>query len=341
MQIPYVLNKYRSAIDSELRSLFASYRLPIYDMMRYHLGWIDELGNESVHASGKALRPTLCLMSAEAVGRDCRAALPVAAAVELIHNFSLIHDDIQDDDEERRHRRTVWKIWGKPQAINAGSAMRVLANLALDRVKNNGLTPEKHGSLQAVLDESTLKLIEGQYLDISYERRFDVTVDDYMAMIRGKTAALVSCSMQAGAMTGTDDPVTIKRFCELGEHLGIAFQIRDDILGIWGDPKETGKPKGSDIRRKKKTLPVVLALEEGTGKVKEAVMKIFQKDEIGDGDVEIICDVLNEAGAYARVQEIVRGYSEKSDRLLRSINMDQREKNDFGQLVRFLTDRKY
>jgi geranylgeranyl diphosphate synthase type I len=341
MQLPHVLNKYRTAIDSELETLLQPYRLPLYDMMRYHLGWIDEHGNTLFDSSGKALRPTLCLMAAEAVGQDYHMALPVAAAVELIHNYSLIHDDIQDDDGERRNRRTVWKIWGKPQAINAGSAMRILANVALTRSKNSGLTLDKYELGQTILDEATLKLIEGQYLDIHYERRFDITIDDYLTMVRGKTAALISCSLELGALTGTDDPDTLKLFNLLGESLGIAFQIRDDILGIWGDAKETGKPKGSDIKRKKKTLPIVHALYNGSEAVKDVLIRIFQKDSVGEDDIELVINVLNNADAYLLVQKMVQEYSEKSDRLVQAIGMNIQHKNNFEQIVKFLSDRNY
>jgi len=341
MQMPHVVNKYRSEIDSELRSLLQPYRLPLYDMMRYHLGWIDEQGMASADSSGKALRPTLCLMAAEALGQDYQKALPVAASVELIHNFSLIHDDIQDDDAERRHRRTVWKIWGKPQAINAGSAMRVLANVALARAKERGLSLEKCEAGQMILDEATLKLIEGQYLDIQYEHRFDISIDDYLTMIRGKTAALISCSLELGALTGTDDPGTLKMFNRLGESLGIAFQIRDDILGIWGDVKNTGKPKGSDIKRKKKTLPIVHALNNGPVAVRDAIIGIFQKDAIGEKDLELVFDILNEADSYRLAQKTVRDYCENSVRLVEALGIKVQYKNNFEQIAKFLSYRDH
>jgi geranylgeranyl diphosphate synthase, type I len=341
MQLPHVMNKYRSAIDAELRAVLEPYRLPLYDMMRYHLGWIDEEGKELFNSSGKALRPTLCLMSAEAVGQDYRRALPAAAALELVHNFSLIHDDIQDDDAERRHRRTVWKIWGKPQAINAGSAMRVLSNVALARARDGGIGDEKFQLMQTILDETTLSLIEGQYLDIQFEGRFDITVEDYLTMIRGKTASLISCSLVLGALSGTDDPGTLDLFRQLGENLGVGFQIRDDILGIWGDQKETGKPKGSDIMRKKKTLPIVMALSQGSQKVREEITRIFMKERIAPEDVETVFGALNGENAQSLVQQMVQKCSENSVRLIRAIGMEGDNKIDFEQTVKFLTVRNY
>ncbi|MDP6416110.1 MAG: polyprenyl synthetase family protein, partial [Gammaproteobacteria bacterium] len=261
-KLPQVFEKYRTEIDAELRSLLAQHQSPLYDMMRYHLGWIDEKGHPQQGSTGKALRPTLCLLACEAAGGEYRHALPAAAAVELVHNYSLIHDDIQDDDRERRHRPTVWSIWGKPQAINAGTAMRLLSNMALFRLAKWRVSLEKRTRVQYLLDESSLRLIEGQYLDISYESRFDISVSDYLKMIEGKTASLMSCSLEAGALLGSDDEHLVESLRNIGRCLGLAFQIQDDILGIWGNQEETGKPLGSDIRHRKKTFPIVHALEK-------------------------------------------------------------------------------
>lgn len=152
-------------------------------MMRYHLGWIDEHG-KSAEAGGKYLRATLCLLSCQAVGGKPEMALPLAAAIELVHNFSLIHDDIQDRDRERRHRPTVWCVWGEPQAINAGTAMRMIASLELSKLTDNDFAAEKVMDAHKILDESTLRMIEGQFLDISFENRLDIKVSEYLNMKR-------------------------------------------------------------------------------------------------------------------------------------------------------------
>ena len=183
MSLPAAFEKYRTDIDSELKSVLLERRSPLYDMMRYHLGWIDERGNPLQNSPGKALRPTLCLLACEAVGEEYRQALSAAAAIELVHNYSLIHDDIQDDDRERRHSPTVWSLWGKPQAINAGTAMRILASLALERLSGCDIPVKKRLRVQQLLDESSLALIEGQYLDIHYESCPDIGMSDYLDMI--------------------------------------------------------------------------------------------------------------------------------------------------------------
>ena len=286
MNLPGVFNKYRADIDAELKSVLAERQSPFYDMMRYHLGWVDEKGNVLTSSGGKALRPTLCLLACEAVGGDYRQALPAAAAIELVHNYSLIHDDIQDDDRERRHRPTVWSIWGKPQAINAGTAMRVLANLALLRLKELGVPDQKQLRAHYLIDEKCMSLIEGQYLDISYETRFDITVDDYLDMIRKKTAALIACSLELGALLGTDDEQVIESFRNIGTNLGLAFQIRDDILGIWGDEQKTGKPSCSDIRRKKKSFPVIWAFDKAQGELRTDLLNFYRNGASGTNGID-------------------------------------------------------
>jgi len=220
MKLPIVFDKYRAEIDSELRSVLAERQMPMYDMVRYHLGWVDKEGRPTLNSQGKALRPTLCLLACEAITGDFRMALPAAAAVELVHNFSLVHDDIQDNDRERRHNPTVWSLWGKPQAINVGTAIRVLASIALLRLGENGVSAQKQLRAQRLLDESCLKVIEGQYLDISYEPRLDVGVADYIEMIDKKTAALIAGSLELGALLSTDDELVIEHFRNFGRNMG-------------------------------------------------------------------------------------------------------------------------
>lgn len=339
-QPPAVLEKYRKEIDTELKLVLNLRRSPLYNMIRYHLGWIDEEGNRREGSSGKALRPTLCLLACEAVGGDYRRALPTAAAIELIHNYSLIHDDIQDNDRQRRHRPTVWTIWGKPQAINAGTAMRILTNVALARLGELGINPEKRLIVQRLVDETTLRLIEGQYLDISYEKRLDITVNDYLRMIEGKTASLIACALEAGALLGTDDERLINDFRTLGRNLGLSFQIRDDILGIWGDRTITGKPLASDIQRRKKTLPIVLALENARDGQKEILAQYYQngKGRISKADVLV---VLEEVGARAFAQRIADNYCQEARNIIGKLKLETTIRRNFGELFDFLEERNY
>ena len=229
-------------------------------MLNYHLGFADADGNPAQINAGKRIRPLLVLLACEACGGDAHTALPAAAAVELLHNFSLIHDDIEDGDELRRGRPTLWKQWGTPQAINAGDAMFAQAHLALQRLTDCAVSAERIVRALRAFDGMCVHLTIGQHLDLSFETRNDVTAAEYMAMIEGKTAALVKACCQIGAIVAGADEARIEALGEFGHGLGLSFQLQDDVLGIWGDPAQTGK-QDSDLAHGKKTLPVLFAAE--------------------------------------------------------------------------------
>jgi len=238
----------RSAVDR----LPASAR----DVVGYHFGWLDEWGRPANRSPGKLLRPALTILCAEAVGSTANRAVDAAVAVELVHNFSLLHDDVMDVDPTRRHRPTVWSLFGVPAAILAGDALLALAVEVLAETSEGPL-----GSV-STLCAALQELIDGQFRDVSFERRGDVTVDDWLAMAGGKTAALLRCACELGASHGGGTTTQVAALAQFGWHLGVAFQVVDDLLGIWGDPSETGKPTLSDLRARKKTLPVVAALAD-------------------------------------------------------------------------------
>ncbi len=224
-------------------------------MCRYHLG-LDGSGS-----SGKRMRPLLGLLSYASIAGDYRAALPGAAAVELGHNFSLVHDDIEDGDTERRHRPTLWALHGIPQAINAGDMLFTLSRKALHRLTDLGFSDAKVLRLMRLHDDTCLALCEGQYIDIwASERSEPMSVELYFDMIGRKTAALIAASVEAGAVLATDDEAVIARYRAFGWALGIAFQLNDDLLGIWGEQAITGK-EPTDVARHKMTLPVIYAFE--------------------------------------------------------------------------------
>lgn len=252
-------------IESYLRGLLAGESPAVtglYRMLRYHMGWENQAGEPEHAAQGKRVRPLLVLMSCLAAGGDPIQALPAAAAVELVHNFSLIHDDIEDGSPTRRHRPTLWTWVGQAQAINAGDALFTLARLALLQLDEQAIPPTRLLTALRLFDHTCLHLTEGQYLDISFETRERVTADEYMTMIAGKTAALLAASAQLGALVATDDAAITAACRRFGHELGLSFQIQDDILGIWGDEALTGKSASSDLLTRKKTLPVLYALEQ-------------------------------------------------------------------------------
>ena len=202
--LPGVLIRYRAAVSSALRSSLSQDEPEVYNLLKYYMGWVDEHGYPSAGMEGKALRPTLCLFACEAVGGTSDMAMPAAVALEFIHIFSLIHDDIQDEDETRHSRKTLWKLWGVPKALVAGNVLRVVADQALHQLVHAGLEHDRALLAMGLLTEAYLEMIEGQYLDLSFEGRDDVGVGDYFQMISRKTGALIRCSMALGAAVGSE-----------------------------------------------------------------------------------------------------------------------------------------
>ncbi|MGH2718131.1 MAG: polyprenyl synthetase family protein [Actinomycetota bacterium] len=265
----------------------------------YHLGWNDEEGNRTPGGGGKALRPALALLSAEAAGADREDGIPGAVAVELVHNFSLLHDDLMDRDAERRHRSSAWKAFGEPHAILAGDALLVLAYEVL---LDSG-SPYSVASVRRITT-ATAELIRGQGADLTFESRLDVSIGECLAMSSQKTAALLSAAAAIGAELAGASPGLTDALAAYGQHLGLAFQGVDDLLGIWGSPDATGKPVGSDLRQRKKSLPVVAALAAGDGIVEDLCL-LLSHDTLGDGEVARGTELLEKAGTRAWVEELV------------------------------------
>jgi geranylgeranyl diphosphate synthase type I len=232
---------------------------PFHDMLAYHMGWTGE--GAGLEATGKRIRPRMVLLTTAACGADWQPSLPAAAAVELVHNFSLVHDDIQDNSPKRRGRPTVWVRWGAPMAINAGDALFVIANQALTDLLHDHPAPTVVQA-SVILSNTCLELTRGQFLDMSYEERQDLTVDDYWPMVGGKTAALLSACCHIGALLGGADEAKQEAYRSFGYNLGLAFQVQDDILGIWGDEAVTGKSAASDLVEGKNSLPVLYGLSQ-------------------------------------------------------------------------------
>ncbi|HKI59219.1 MAG TPA: polyprenyl synthetase family protein [Trueperaceae bacterium] len=343
-QLPDAFGRLAPEIEAELRRSLEGRELPLYDMLRYHLGWQDAEGAPEAGQKGKGLRPTLCLVAGEAVGGAHDRALPAAAAVELVHNFSLVHDDIQDGDAERHHRPTVWRVFGRAQAINAGTAMYALSGLALARLGERGVPERLQLAASKHTHDTCLRLLEGQYLDLAFERRLDITVDDYLRMVRGKTAALLGCATSLGAMLAGHDapgPQPAAAFQEFGEELGLAFQIRDDMLGIWGDAGLTGKPVGADIRARKKSLPVVDALERTEGARAEALRAVYASPEVGASGCDVVLDILAEVGAEARARSMAERHRDRALAAVADLPLDPDARRDLEAIAAFLTERDH
>jgi len=286
-------------IELELQKQVARLDQPrtkqFHEMLTYHMGWTGE--GAGPEATGKRIRPLLVLLTSASCGADWQAALPAAAAVELVHNFSLVHDDIQDNSPKRRGRDTVWTKWGAPMAINVGDALFVTSSQAIMDLKNN-YAAEVVVQAAEILHNTCLDLTRGQFLDMSYEERKDLGVEDYWPMISGKTSALLSACCQIGALLGGTDEETQESYRSFGHFLGLAFQVQDDILGIWGDEKLTGKSAASDLVEGKNSLPVLAGLRK-KGKFAER----WAQGPIKPDEVEELARILASEDGYGFAKE--------------------------------------
>ncbi|MFQ6135638.1 MAG: polyprenyl synthetase family protein [Candidatus Hydrothermarchaeales archaeon] len=343
MKVEEILNEHLEMIDGEIKELFKGYQFPsqLYNMMQYHLGWLDEDFKRTRQYGGKRFRPTLCLLTYNALSGVYDKALPAAAAIELIHNFSLIHDDIEDRDTTRRHKPAVWKLWGEAQGINTGDGMHVLANLAALRLRDRNVSDSRIVDVLKILNETVMALCEGQHLDMSFEDAMDVTTDMYLDMISRKTATLIEASTHIGALLATEDEGVIKHFKNFGRRIGIAFQIRDDIIGVWEKSESTGKPKASDIRNKKKTLPVIYAFEKSSKEQCKVMQGIYKKEGLDDDDVKAVLDILHGVGSYEYSQDMAKRYEDEALKELSNVGIKNEAMDKLTELAMFLVRRKY
>ncbi|WKZ52215.1 MAG: polyprenyl synthetase family protein [Anaerolineales bacterium] len=320
-----------SAIETELQRQVARLNeprtRPFHEMLAYHMGWTGE--GAGPEATGKRVRPLLVLLAAASCGADWRPALPAAAAVELVHNFSLLHDDIEDNSDKRRGRTTVWKKWGLAQGINAGDGMFILANLALADLEADYPAPIVIRAA-TILQHACLDLTRGQFLDISYEDRADLAVDDYWPMVGGKTAALIAACCQLGALLGGADAARQEAYRAFGHYLGLAFQVQDDLLGIWGDEALTGKSAAGDLVEGKKSLPVLFGLEKNG-----EFAKRWRRGPIRAEEVRAAAALLEAESARRSAQEAARQMTNLALENLRVAN----PQGEAGEALKSLADK--
>jgi len=293
------------AVEQEMRLVLKNGEegtAPFYGMMHYHMGWVNHKFERMSAKSGKRIRPLLCLLVTQAAGSDWSRAVSGAASIELLHNFTLIHDDIQDASPTRRGRTTLWQIWGASQAINSGDAMFALAHVAMSRLIEQGVPGETVVKCLRRLDETCVVLTIGQYADMSFEVQQTVTVDEYLSMIDGKTAALLAYSAELGARVAGCRTESVGHYAAFGRDLGLAFQVRDDILGIWGDESLIGKSAATDIVTRKKSLPVLFGLSQSA-----ELRELYAKDALDEPFVKRVIRILNEVNA----REFAQSYEER------------------------------
>ncbi len=330
---------YLPRVEEAMRGLLATASPPVvihYDMMRYHLGWLDQDFQPTQANMGKGVRPLLCLLSCAAVGGDPAEAVRAAAALELLHNFSLVHDDVEDRSPTRRHRPTVWALWGEAQAINVGDALFAYAFQSLLNLAP-AVPPARVLDVLQRFTQACIALTEGQHQDMRFEARLDVTTGEYLQMIQGKTAALLAASMEIGASLGGAQPGQIDALRHSGVALGLAFQIQDDILGIWGDERLTGKSAASDILTRKKSLPILFALNGPHGADLRA---LYSRPTLTLDDVPAVLALLDAAGAHSFAAALAEKHSTAALQALQDAHLVDPAAQHLCELAQRLLGRK-
>jgi geranylgeranyl diphosphate synthase type I len=340
MQPPAALSRHRELVESHLQSLIDGQEPPeLRRMLRYHMGWTDRVGI-TTSSTGKRLRPALCLLVCESLGGQIEQAVPLAAAVELVHDFSLIHDDLQDRDRTRHGRDTVWAIWGEAQAINAGDALLAIAHRAVASA-GGGLPADPVLRATSLLAERTLEMVAGQVTDIEFETRMDVDESEYLAMAAGKTGALFDASLALGAIAAGASPDVVEAFGRCGRSLGIAFQAHDDVLGVWGDEERTGKAQASDVRRRKKSLPVLYAVAQADTEQRSRLADIYSETELLEDDVNWVLELMYDVGAQSHCAGVAQQHRDAALRELDSAGVSAGGASEIRQAVDFLLARDY
>lgn len=334
-----VLAHGRDLVDPALRAAVDTLPPAIHRIASYHFGWCDENGASDRAASGKAIRPALALLSAEAVGGTPESGLPAAVAVELVHNFSLLHDDIMDGDTERRHRATAWTVFGTNPTILAGNA---LLTLALDVLASSGRAAAHDG--MRTLGTAVQDLIHGQWADLDFESREDVDLAECVRMAEGKTGALLGCACALGAAFGGafgGDSSRVDSLRNFGMSFGTAFQHVDDLLGIWGSPEATGKPIYSDLRSRKKSLPVVAALRSDTAAGRELGALYSGDRELSEAELGRAAELIDAADGRGWSRRQAEDLLERALRELSSAGLAPRPAAELGRLARFAVQRDH
>jgi geranylgeranyl diphosphate synthase, type I len=339
--VPASLLRTRELLQPALRRFVDGLPPELRTVVAYHLGFVDREGRPAAGDGGKAIRPTLAFLSAQAVGSDAEVAMPGALAVELVHNFSLLHDDVMDRDLERRHRPTAWALFGVGQAIVTGDALLVLAQ----QVLLDPPSPER-GRASTALTRATARMIAGQAEDLSFESRLDVSVEECIRMCAHKTGALLSYAASVGAILAGAEDAAVTALEQFGLHLGLAFQAVDDTLGIWGRPEVTGKPVAGDLRAHKKTLPVVAALaamSEGSPLAAEGekLAQLLSDGHLTEDQVMTAVSLVELGGGRERCMAVADRELQLALVSLDAVALEPAARSELAELARFVTARDF
>lgn len=332
--LPPILTLHRQSLEEALRASIGDDPAPIAGAVRYVMGWEDASGNPA-NNGGKRIRPALCLAAAQILGGSIADAMPGAVAVELVHNFSLVHDEVQDHDAERHHRPTLWARLGEAQSINVGDYIYTRAIHALS--DGAGAVDRRMAAL-SVLNVAIAAMISGQWQDIEFESLPSVTVQQYLGMVGGKTGALLGAPLEMGAILAGAEASVATILGQWGYEVGLAFQIQDDYLGIWGDPGQTGKSNTNDIARRKKTLPIVLGLQSSAA---ADVIRAAFASEPDTAAIERVTSALNTAGADALCREEAHRHARRAEELLQSIKLPDAARAQLAEVGDYFINRDF
>jgi geranylgeranyl diphosphate synthase type I len=334
--VPDTLKRTASLVQPALQEAVDHLSPGLAAPTRYHFGWVDVEGSPVPPGRhGKGVRPTLAILSAQAVGASPETAIPGAVAVELVHNFSLIHDDIVDNDAERRHRATVWKIFGVGNAIIVGDA---LMGLALEVLMEEPTAPRMAAA--ADLTRATMNMITGQHMDMSFDHQSEIDVADSWKMVSHKTGALLAHASAVGAILANAPQDTIDGLRRFGMELGMGFQALDDLLGIWGDPQVTGKPAGNDLRERKMSIPITVALRSGT-KAGEQLASLFAKDHLEEADIARAADLVEKAGGRVATVAAAKQRLQGAVKAISAADIEPGPAGELLDLAHFVVDREF
>ena len=306
--------RYEDSIERNLKAVFEGKDIPLYNMMNYQMGWRDEDG-EKISAVTKLPRiyASMCLLIAEAFGGSNSDAMPSASALELVNNYSVIHQDLQDGIPSRNNRSTLWWLWGPAQSINAGDGMHALARLTLLNQRNNGFSSDRVLTLIDELDSACINMCEGEYLDLTYRERVDVSEEAYLNMVTMKSASLMSCALKLGAISANASQEMVDIVADFGEKVAIASQIKADIAALW-DTRADESYLSDEVLNKKKSLPIIFALKNAKGSEKHILGDVYFKRVIDPEDINKMLDVLDILGA--------KEYSEQKSAEIRNQALD-------------------
>jgi len=333
--VPDVLRRARDLVEGAHRHAVARLSPEIRPLVEYHLGYVDPEGRPCEGGNGKGIRPALAILGAEAAGAPAPVGVPGAVAVELVHDFSLLHDDVIDCDHERRHRPTVWVLFGTGRAIIAGDALLALAQRVLLEA------PAPAGAAAALaLSEATSAMIAGQALDMAFETLGTVDVEACLTMEAGKTGALLGCASSIGAVLAGADEAKVAALRDYGIQLGLAFQAVDDLLGIWGDPRTTGKPTWSDLRQHKKTLPVAAALAAGDSAAAE-LADLLEQPHLDETEIARAAQLVDHCGGRAIATDEAKGRLAAALAALDRVPLERAAREELREVAGFVVARDF